>query len=358
MIKIKNCTADEFKIVLQEKKIICVGAGDELKRICKKYSFIINSIRVVVDNNKKNTLFELEGKNFIVDSVEGVSVNSNDILVVSTIKYADDIIKQIDNIAKFAGMDVYVPYFFEKNVHEKFEIKSNIYQIPKIIHYCWFGGGEIPDCFKNNIQSWKKYCPDYEIVCWDETNYDYKKNEYMYEAYKKKKWGFVPDYATLDIVNEYGGIYLDTDVEIIKPWDDLLQYKLFCGFESDEYVAFGLGFGGIADNDILQRMMDLYDKTSFLMPDGSLNLTASPIYQTEILKENGLKTNGELQNLNDCIVFPSEYFAPIDAYGIGKITDNTYSIHQYAATWFDEKTRFHKERIIESISYVKGRMNN
>ena len=94
------------------------------------------------------------------------------------------------------------------------------------------------------------------------------------------------------------------------------------------------------------------------MPDGSLNLTASPIYQTEILKENGLKTNGELQNLNDCIVFPSEYFAPIDAYGIGKITDNTYSIHQYAATWFDEKTRFHKERIIESISYVKGRMNN
>ena len=127
--------------------------------------------------------------------------------------------------------------------------------IPKIIHYCWFGGNEIPENDKKCIESWKKYCPDYKIIRWDESNYDYKKNSYMREAYEAKKWGFVPDYARLDIIYNYGGIYLDTDVELLKSLDEILDCEGFFGFESENLVNLGLGFGAVKGNEIIRDMM-------------------------------------------------------------------------------------------------------
>ena len=122
--------------------------------------------------------------------------------------------------------------------------------IPKIIHYCWFGGTEIPEADQKCMASWRKYCPDYTIMRWDESNYDYTKNQYMREAYEAKKWGFVPDFARLDIVYTYGGIYLDTDVEIIRNIDDLLVNSAYMGFESGgAAVNPGLGFGAEKDTD-------------------------------------------------------------------------------------------------------------
>ena len=129
--------------------------------------------------------------------------------------------------------------------------------IPKIIHYCWFGGNEIPEHDKKCIESWKKYCPDYKIIRWDESNYDYKKNSYMREAYEAKKWGFVPDYARLDIVYEHGGIYLDTDVELVKNIDELLEHKAYMGFEvGGEFVSPGLGFGAEKNFPLFKKMME------------------------------------------------------------------------------------------------------
>ena len=115
--------------------------------------------------------------------------------------------------------------------------------IPKKIHYCWIGGNPLPELAIKCIESWKKYCPDYEIIEWNEKNYDFRKNQFMREAYDEKKWGFVPDYARLDIIYEHGGIYLDTDVEIIKPLDSLLKEQGFAGMEQPGIVALGLGFG-------------------------------------------------------------------------------------------------------------------
>ena len=104
--------------------------------------------------------------------------------------------------------------------------------IPKIIHYCWFGGAELPEKDRKCIESWKKFCPDYQIIEWNENNYDVTKNTYMYQAYQAKKWGFVPDYARLDIIYQHGGIYLDTDVELVKNLDSLLENDAFMGFVS------------------------------------------------------------------------------------------------------------------------------
>ena len=123
--------------------------------------------------------------------------------------------------------------------------------IPKVIHYCWFGKGEMPKLAKKCIRSWKKYCPDYEIICWNEDNFDLSQNRYMREAYEAGKWAFVSDFARLKIIYENGGIYLDTDVEIIKPIDDLTVNRGFMGFDEKGIVATGLGFGAEKGNEII-----------------------------------------------------------------------------------------------------------
>lgn len=210
--------------------------------------------------------------------------------------------------------------------------------IPKIIHYCWIGGNPLPASAKKCIASWKKYCPDYEIIEWNETNYDFTKNQYMKEALEAKKWGFVPDYARLDIICQYGGIYLDTDVEIIKSFDSLLENKGFAGFESEQYVNLGQGFGAEVGNPVIEKLLGSYDNLRFVNEDGSLNMIASPAHNTEALIECGLEIKNEKQMLEDCFtIYPIDYFCPKSYYdGIIRRTDNTYSIHHFDATWFPE----------------------
>ena len=210
--------------------------------------------------------------------------------------------------------------------------------IPKKIHYCWIGGNPLPASAKKCIESWKKFCPDYEIIEWNESNYDFTKNQYMKEALEAKRWGFVPDYARLDIIYQYGGIYLDTDVEIIKSFDGLLSDKGFAGFESKEYVALGLGFGAEAGNPVIKKLMDSYENLRFKNPDGTLNIVASPELNTVEFCDLGLQRTGEMQNLMECFtIYPTEYFCPKSMNdGIIRKTKNTYSIHHFDATWFTE----------------------
>lgn len=225
--------------------------------------------------------------------------------------------------------------------------------IPKIIHYCWFGGKEKPQDVLKCIESWKKYLPDYEIKEWNESNYDFTKNQYMHDAYKEKKWAFVSDYARLDVVYKYGGIYLDTDVEVIKSFDSLLQEDLFCGFESrdpimdklhmqyEESVAFGLGFGAKINHPIIKEILDIYSNLSFYNSDGSLNLIACPYYQTIVLKRHGLIPNRQTQRFNNGIAFSPEYFCPQSNITdeMLYLTGNTYSIHHFSASWTKGRTR-------------------
>lgn len=217
--------------------------------------------------------------------------------------------------------------------------------IPKIIHYCWFGGNPIPERDKKCIESWRKYCPDYEIKEWNESNYDISKNTYMSQAYQAKKWGFVPDYARLDIVYEQGGIYLDTDVELIRPIDELLSEDAFMGFETVRRVAPGLGFGAIPHHPMIGELRDrIYGEREFIKEDGSLDLTASPELNTEILNEKGLKPNNEKQVVGGITVYPMEYFCPMDF--MSKricITKHTYSIHHYNGSWLTEEEAFRTE---------------
>lgn len=219
--------------------------------------------------------------------------------------------------------------------------------IPKIIHYCWFGRNPLPEDAIKCIESWKKYCPDYKIIQWNEDNYNINKNQYMADAYKERKWAFVSDYARLDVVNQYGGIYMDTDVELIKPLDKFLTEKMFCGWEErDKYyvlknpqyensVNFGLGYGSEKDNPILKDILEFYKHISFYNDDGSLNLIACPHYQTEVMKKYGLDdTIRSYQEILYATVYPEDYFSP-KSITTGKIilTDNTVSIHHFSMSW-------------------------
>lgn len=212
--------------------------------------------------------------------------------------------------------------------------------IPKIIHYCWFGNGNMPEKDKMNIEGWKKLNPDYKIIRWDESNYNIHKNKYMEEAYSIPKWGFVPDYARTDIIYRFGGFYFDTDVELLKPLDDLLNETCIMGFEKVDSVNHGHGFAAEKGNKLIKELLDFYDNIHFINQDGSLNMTASPVYITQLLVEHGLKLNGKEQIIEGAHIYPVEYFCPKDyVTGEIRITKKTISIHHFNLSWMNDEDK-------------------
>jgi glycosyltransferase involved in cell wall biosynthesis len=231
------------------------------------------------------------------------------------------------------------------------KIRKNDNMIPKKIHYCWFGGKPLTDFAKKCIESWKKYCPDYEIVEWNESNIDINKSEFMKEAYENKKWAFVSDYARYKIIHDNGGIYLDVDVEIIKNFDDLLEYNAFMGFEGSEYINTGLGFGAVKNNDDIKAIINIYNNIDFKLHVNNPSKISTPILISNYLKEKGFKKNGEFQKVNSITLLPEDYLCPKNPITrLTNITDNTFSIHHYDASWVDEKER----KIIDDLE-KKGR---
>ncbi|MGN0274872.1 MAG: glycosyltransferase family 32 protein [Chordicoccus sp.] len=209
--------------------------------------------------------------------------------------------------------------------------------IPKKIHYCWFGHGEKPKLAKRCINSWKKYCPDYEIVEWNETNIDIHANPYMEMCYKNKQYAYLTDYLRLVIVEKYGGIYMDTDVELIHSLNNLLTNEAYIGFETERYVNTGMGFGSVAHGKMVKMMLEEY--TPFL--DGNHGIVGCPILNTKALLKLGLEQNGSLQVLQNCTIYPKEWFNPYDdPRGILEKTENTVSIHWFAKSWMSRGTIF------------------
>lgn len=356
MIRIQKCTASHFRELVKKGQVVCFGGGQRLHDICEAYD-IGGQLLYVVDKYKSGTTIEIIGRKVPVLSMEqmGKEIRKS-ILVITTMRYADEMIVELDRLTQCDQLPFYVPELFGCETGEPIWNPEGIQQIPKTIHYCWFGRGEIPLEYQRNIEGWKRKCPDYEIRRWDENNYDVSRNAYMMQAYEAGKWGFVPDYARLDIIYRHGGIYLDTDVEVLRPYDELLQFEMFCGFESCGYVAFGLGFGAAKGNWLLGAMLEQYEREKFIREDGKLNMLPSPIYQTRTLSRFGLKRNGLTQKLGNVMILAPEYLAPVNEFGFGEPTKNTYSIHHYAATWYGDASRREKERIKRNYQNIVQRM--
>jgi len=214
--------------------------------------------------------------------------------------------------------------------------------IPKIIHYCWISESKnysLPESVKDCINTWKKFLPDYEIREWNINNIDINENTYMREAYNAKKYAFVSDYIRLYVLYNYGGIYMDTDVKVLKSFDDLLGNKAFMGFESLDRIATCI-IGAESKNYIIKEMLDLYNKRSFVKEDGNLDLTPNTVLIQPIIKKYDIKYNNNLQKKDSITIYPIEYFCPLDyATGILKITANSYAIHLFNGTWQEKEQK-------------------
>ena len=210
--------------------------------------------------------------------------------------------------------------------------------IPKIIHYCWFGGNPLPLKAKKCVASWEKYFHGYEIKEWNETNYDLKKNPYTADAYEAKNYSFVSDYVRFDILYQYGGIYFDTDVEVIKSFEDILSNGPFIGIETKGRINSGIGCGFYAGQPVLKDILAVYNKLNF--SDSARNNYMAVDIATEIFTSLGFTNSDTIQKIADTTIYPIEYFNPID-YDTHylHITSNTFSIHYGDASWVDNKRR-------------------
>lgn len=225
--------------------------------------------------------------------------------------------------------------------------------IPKIIHYCWFGGSSLPKSAEKCIASWKKHFPDYTIKRWDETNYDVNIIHYTRDAYAAKKYAFVSDYARLDILNREGGIYFDTDVEVIRSFKDILKKGQFMGFETvapgmPVMVAPGLGMAMEGGNRVIGNMLDYYKHLAYESPDGQRFPETIVIHTTKILKKLGLSNNDKIiQEVDGISIYPPEYFCPLSTIdGKLRITENTRSIHLYKQTWQSPFRKYGRKLIL------------
>ena len=225
------------------------------------------------------------------------------------------------------------------------------HSIPKIIHYCWFGNGEKSEFIKKCIQNWKEKLPDYEILEWNETNFDITSNRYAQEAYNEKKYAFVSDYVRLFALLNYGGIYLDTDVEVLKSFDDLLVLNGFVGFEDQELISTAV-IGARKGNLIINEWLDTYKNRMFI-ENGKRNETTNVRVFTNLLLNYNLQQNNKRQDIKkgELTVFPTEYFSPLKI-GSKKpaLTNNSITIHWFDGSW----TTFNKKLKIKIIVFIKN----
>lgn len=345
-MRIRKMTFEKFGKELKGKRIICFGASKMPTEMCmlfKEYN-LEQDIALFLDNNQERwqTQFQLCGKEIPIISLREYLTNNrkeNDVIVITS-RYYPEIIEQLEREKdlKDTVCYLYPMLFFEDG---KEEIISGTQQlIPKIIHYCWFGKGEFSEKEKRCIESWKLKCPDYEIIRWDESNTDVLSNQYINQAYKCKKWAFVSDYVRLDVVYRHGGIYLDTDVELVDNLDDMLNQQGFVGFEMSGMINTGSALGAMKNLDIIRVLRDDYDKYSFLNEDGTMNEDACTVYQTRVLKKYGLRTENRVQSIEGLNVYPIEFFCPFDL-RTGRIRTHskTKSIHHFEGTWWSPDNR-------------------
>ena len=227
--------------------------------------------------------------------------------------------------------------------------------IPKIIHYCWFGRGEKPELAKKCIASWKKFCPDFEICEWNEDNCDYLAMPFMAEAYAAKKYAFVSDVMRLVVLEQYGGVYFDTDVEVLRDISPLLIDEGFLGFENEQFVNSGQVMAAVPHQPVVQAMIEEYKKLHFTNADGSLNAVGCPHLNTDVMERFGLVRNGREQMVAGIHVYPADYYNPLDSV-TGKLskTEYTYSIHWYSMSWLPKYIRL-RSKIVRFCKRTLGR---
>lgn len=285
----------------------------------------------------------------------------NTILLITNSKFLPIVrfLDHIETLNRVEGYIVPMMQIYELQMMRSITIrkKTDNPLIPKTIHYCWFGGKVLPDFLQKCIASWKTYCPDYKIICWNESNYDVNKHTYTKEAYEQKKYGFVSDMARLDILYEHGGIYFDTDVTLLKNIDDLLYQEGFIGVEKWGNINSGGGCGFIAGHPIVKEMIDYRDQYHFVLNDGSFNIETNGMYETIPFLLEGFKPNSTLQVIKGVTIYPFYVLNPYDYMSCElQKKEATVSIHHFYGGWMEEEDRQYRKNTQEEYTGINKRI--
>lgn len=348
-------------IIGNNSKIVIFGTGvvgsTTTPEIIDEYN-LGDRLLCCIDNDKTrwNTFIEMCGKSIEILPPDILSKLDGSVTVLITISRYGSAYEQINNMVGTEKFSCYIiPALCIRNFQSKGNkgvIKtSNVPLIPKKIHYMWLGGKEIPENLKKCIESWKHFCPDYEIVRWDESNYDVHKNTFVSQAYDNKRYGFAPDYARIEILYEHGGIYFDTDVELKRNIDDLLYQEAFCSVEKWQVLNFGGCSGAVKGHKSLEPFIEAWEKRELVRDDGTLDSISSGLIDTTIAINQGYIINGKNQTINGMNIYTYDYFHPYD-YMSGKLemTNDTYSIHHFNGGWLDVNAQEENKRAIEQYS--------
>lgn len=353
-------------IIENDNKIVIFGTGvvgsTVTPEIMKQYG-LDDRVDCCIDNDKTrwSTYIRMLNRDIEIKSPDILRSYFGNITVLITISRYQAAYEQLLEMKETEYFSCYIiPAMCVENFHNegnKGIIKSSKEAlIPKKIHYMWLGNMALPDNLKQCIDSWYKYCPDYEIIRWDESNYDVHKNVFMSQAYDNQKYGFVPDYARIELLYEHGGIYLDTDVELQRNLDDLLYQEAFCSVEKWQVLNFGGCSGAVKRHKSLEPFLESWSKRELVRHDGTLDSISSGLIDTMIALRYGYKVNGRNQTVNGMNIYSYDYFHPYD-YMSGQLekTNDTFSIHQFHGGWLGEKAREDNQKVIKQYKELMGK---
>lgn len=342
-MKLRCCSFEDFarKVKADSRNIVMFGAGAigqvSMPQILLRFG-IDTSVICYLDNDcsKWGSRIEFFGRSVPVKSPEFLNDCNEDTIILLNISRFSEVIAQLSAMECTKDMECYIApmmliHNFSSAPSSGCPLLTETPVIPKKIHYMWLGRKTIPQKLHKCIDRWKQFCPDYEIIEWNEDNYDFNKHPYMKDAYKEGAYGFVPDYARLDILYSQGGFYMDTDVELKKSLDGLRYQEAFCSVEKWQVLNFGGLSGAVPRHAMIKKFLEAREDIYFINSDGTHNKNTCGFYDTRVAIKEGYKINGMVQTVNGMNIYPYDFFHPYDYMsGIVNETENTYSVH-----WFN-----------------------
>lgn len=327
MLALKDNVSDMEELFSMNKKIILYGAGASCELILQAYygQGLGDKLAFIVDGNE-----ELDGKECAVSEkirVKILSLNHfirvwqgrmEQFVMLMTPYHSLGFIPQLDEIRELDGLTTYLfSMIVNKKLPGEFPLRSLDHPvIPKKIHYIWIGDKELPGEDRRNIEGWRRFCPDYEICLWNEENYDFHGNRYVHEAIMNRQYMYATDYVRKDILYRYGGIYFDTDVELLAPIDDLLYNEAFIGIEDGAQLNSGSGLGAVAGHPLMRELRDIYEEIAFIDENGRPNYHYNTYYETKYMLNRGFQLRNIYQNIDGVICFPREVLMPEGVVGL------------------------------------------
>jgi hypothetical protein len=349
-MKTLNATMNDFIERIEGKKLYIYGIGKDYFDLTCSYFYpaISRNITEFIDNGKVGSEIVSGDRQYDVKSLEYLKTISDGVILICSSKCMDEMYESVCDLNLPDSVECFLLALIwpVSDGADDAKIKDYIFnnssvpdKIEKKIHCFWFSGDKKPKKYQMCIDSWKRVCPDYEIIEWNADNYDCGKNTFVKQAYEKKKWAFVSDYARLDMVHEYGGIYLDMDVELKKDFEPLLKCDAFFSFGRQFVVDLGTGFGSVEHNPFIKSLLDLYQGKEFLDESGEpmLDRYVQPFFIMNNIVDKGVCMNGDMQMIDDMVFLPRKYYSPVDDFFFQNYAqcEDTRGIHWYNAGWCD-----------------------